>query len=46
MNSSDIPASPEVGAWFIGARGSLATTAIVGLHAVAAGLVARIGATT
>ncbi|MCG7417777.1 inositol-3-phosphate synthase [Microbacterium sp. ACRRU] len=46
MNSSDIPASPEVGAWFIGARGSLATTAIVGLHAVAAGLVEPIGLTT
>lgn len=46
MNISDTPASPEVGAWFIGARGSLATTAIVGLHALTDGLVEPVGLTT
>ena len=36
----------KVGAWFIGARGSLATTATVGLGALSRGLVEPYGVTT
>ncbi|MDP3890100.1 inositol-3-phosphate synthase, partial [Nocardioides sp.] len=35
-----------LGIWFVGARGSLATTATVGLHALAAGLTERTGCVT
>jgi len=38
--------APRVGAWFIGARGSLATTATVGLFALARGAAAPTGLTT
>jgi len=38
--------SPLVGAWFIGARGSLATTAAIGLHALARGIAEPVGLTT
>lgn len=37
---------PDVGAWFIGARGSLATTATIGIHALSAGLVEPTGLVT
>lgn len=40
------PTPPTVGAWFIGARGSLATTAAIGLHALARGIAAPTGLTT
>ncbi|MEV7872901.1 inositol-3-phosphate synthase [Microbacterium sp. NPDC089188] len=46
MNTSDTPHAPEVGAWFIGARGSLATTATLGIHALALGAAAPVGLTT
>jgi myo-inositol-1-phosphate synthase len=46
MPPTESPRSPSIGAWLIGARGSLATTAIVGLHAVARGLAAPVGLTT
>jgi myo-inositol-1-phosphate synthase len=36
----------RIGAWFVGARGSLATTAATGLHAMARGLVEPWGLTT
>lgn len=36
----------RVGAWFVGARGSVATTATLGLHALAAGLTTPVGITT
>lgn len=35
-----------LGIWFVGARGSLATTATLGLHALAAGLTEAIGCVT
>lgn len=38
--------NPRVGAWFIGARGSLGTTAAIGLHALARGLTKPTGLTT
>lgn len=37
---------PRVGAWFVGARGSLATTTTIGIHALSAELTAPIGLTT
>lgn len=40
------PTPPAVGAWFIGARGSLATTATIGLHALARGIAEPTGLTT
>lgn len=40
------PTTPRVGAWFIGARGSLATTATIGLHALARGATEPWGLTT
>jgi myo-inositol-1-phosphate synthase len=41
------PHTPSpIGAWFIGARGSLATTATIGLHALARGIVEPTGLTT
>jgi myo-inositol-1-phosphate synthase len=40
------PSTAGVGAWFIGARGSLATTATIGIHALSAGLVEPVGLTT
>jgi len=43
---SPLPPSPLVGAWFIGARGSLATTAAIGLHALARGIAEPVGLTT
>ena len=36
----------RVGAWLVGARGSVATTATLGLHALAAGLTEPVGLTT
>lgn len=43
-----VPASGcgRVGAWFVGARGSVAVTATMGLHALAAGLMSPTGVTT
>lgn len=38
--------TPDTGAWFIGARGSLATTAAIGLHALARGYAEPVGLTT
>lgn len=50
MTRTDSPtphqAIPRVGAWFIGARGSLATTATIGLHALARGVTEPWGLTT
>ena len=40
------PSSPTVGVWFVGARGSLATTATIGLHALARGIAGPTGLTT
>jgi myo-inositol-1-phosphate synthase len=45
--NTEVSTSPvTIGAWFIGARGSVATTATVGLHALAAGLIEPLGVTT
>lgn len=46
MNTSDTRHTADVGAWFIGARGSLATTATLGIHALAAGVATPVGLTT
>ncbi len=46
MPRSDSHTSPAVGAWFIGARGSLATTAAVGLHAIVRRIAEPVGLTT
>lgn len=44
MPASTTP--PTIGAWFIGARGSLATTATIGLRALARGIAEPVGLTT
>lgn len=38
--------SPRVGVWLVGARGSVATTAVVGAAAIAAGLASATGCVT
>lgn len=42
----DPPAGSRTGLWLIGARGSVATTSAVGLHALQAGLVEPLGCVT
>ncbi|MCF6380052.1 inositol-3-phosphate synthase [Nocardioides KLBMP 9356] len=44
--SPDSPSAPSLGIWFIGARGSLATTATIGLAALAARLTDETGCVT
>ncbi|MFJ6653413.1 inositol-3-phosphate synthase [Microbacterium sp. NPDC091313] len=46
MDITDPAPTPEIGAWFIGARGSLATTALIGIRALADGLAEPVGLTT
>ncbi|BFM25454.1 inositol-3-phosphate synthase [Microbacterium sp. che218] len=46
MNTSNTRRAADVGAWFIGARGSLATTATLGIHALALGVATPVGLTT
>ncbi|GAB3214180.1 inositol-3-phosphate synthase [Marinactinospora endophytica] len=45
-NGDGLPARERIGAWFIGARGSVATTAAVGISALGAGLADVTGCVT